>query len=123
MAPDGSGRLWTAPDGCGRLRAAPVGGKRPPIVSEGYVCLWLRILKTPTDSGRLWTAPDGILKTPTDAGCGRWGKTPADCLGRVCVLLSVGAAVFDGAAPIAQSCGDRLYSHPAAFAGSPPTLL
>ena len=60
MAPDGSGRLWTAPDGCGRLRAAPVGGKRPPIVSEGYVCLWLRILKKPTDSGRLWTAPDGV---------------------------------------------------------------
>ena len=34
-----------------------------------------------------------------------------------------GTADTDGAAPIAPSCGDRLYSLPAATAGIPPTVL
>ena len=35
----------------------------------------------------------------------------------------VGAADGDGAAPIAPSCGDRLFHHPAAPAGGPPRFV
>ena len=35
----------------------------------------------------------------------------------------VGAAGYDGAAPIARICGDRLFSPPAAIAGVPPLVL